>query len=512
MLKKFYPLTTSLLFFLIASSWALMIKSNLLSENPQNIIFILYLYIYLFIIAQTLIIFIFLKSANLLNYKKFLLVGILFVFNFYALVLSISSEFTILQYPNKIKNLIMASIIILFITLLFISNLKILKILCFFYLFSNLFYFFNIYEKVLFFVNKNNIEINTFAKTNFKIKKNIYIYSFESLMPGSLVKKHFNIQNVDYMEVLEKEKLTIPKNNFADNITTLESLNSSLYINPVKWRKLEDSFSKSFFAGRVNSPLFTLLKNNGYKISTGFYDTHFGPPGKYVDRYFTFRSINSDKKTFLKYYPNFCQYKMPWYHFKVFGYCETIAFLFNIKEEDKEFTLVSFNNYVINQIGVKDVPNFSWYHIYSQTHPNHNMKDFVKIYKNKLPETAKFIKNIIKNIKQKDPNSILIIFGDHGVIINDFSTEEDLKQSIKNQYNDLDKFKIIDAYATQSAVLDYSNLCPKAIQNLSNNEFTTNTMIVNEFLLCFIDSNKILNDKIIYNLPDKKEFKDYLYE
>ncbi len=511
MLKKIHPLITSLLFFLITSSWALMIKSNLLSENPSNTIAFLYLYIYFFILVQSIAIYIILGNEKLIIFFKFIFIGLLFTINFYVLVLSISSEFTILQFSNKIKDIAISSIIIFLVTFIFISNYKILKILCFFYLFSNLFYFFNVYEKVISLTDGNN-KINTFSKTNFSKKNNIYIYSFESLMPGSLIKKHFDIYDVAYMDVLKNEKLTIPKNNFADNISTLESINSTLYIDPVKWRQLNDTIKISFFAGRSNAPLFKLLKNNGYKINTGFYDTHFGAPGKFVDNYFTFRSINNDKENFLKYYPNFCQYKMPWYHFQVFGYCETITLLFNIKDTDKKFTLDSFNNFIIDRIEATDIPNFNWYHIYSQTHPNHNEKNFIKKYEEKFPETGKYIQRIIKNIKEKDPNSILIIFGDHGVMMNDFSTEEKIKENIKSKYNDLDKFKIIDAYANQSAFLDYSNHCPGASKNLTKNEFTTNTMIVNEFLLCFLNSDKIFDNNIKYNLPDNKKFENYLYE
>ena len=170
MLKKIHPLITSLLFFLITSSWALMIKSNLLSENPSNTIAFLYLYIYFFILVQSIAIYIILGNEKLIIFFKFIFIGLLFTINFYVLVLSISSEFTILQFSNKIKDIAISSIIIFLVTFIFISNYKILKILCFFYLFSNLFYFFNVYEKVISLTDGNN-KINTFSKTNFSKKK-----------------------------------------------------------------------------------------------------------------------------------------------------------------------------------------------------------------------------------------------------------------------------------------------------------------------------------------------------
>jgi len=512
MVTKINAPITSLLFLLVTSSWAIMIKSNLFSENYLNTIFILYFYIYFFIIIQTILVYFIFKTEKISNNKKILFIGLLFFLNFYTLVLSVSSEFTIQQKTGKLKYVFISLIISFLITYFIITKDKVLKILCVFYLASNLFYFFNLQEKKFLVLNKNYNEIDKFLEANFKIKKNIYIYSFESLMPESLVKKHFNIQNVEYTNVFKEEGLTIPKNNFADNVSTTESINSTLNIDPVKWRNLEKRKGLSFFAGRVMSPLFKLLKNNDYTISTGYVDSTFGPPGKFVDNYFTFRSINNKNKKFLKFYPNFCQYKMPWYHFQVFGYCEIIAISFNIRAEDRGLSLTNFNNFVIDLIEPSDKPKFSWYHIYSQAHPGANRGDFVNEFRNLLPNTAEFIKKIITNIKKRDPNSILIIFGDHNTMVDTFSIEEDLKKSIKNKYEDFDQYKIIDTYPTQSAILDYSNLCPNTITNLINSKYSTNTKIVNEFLMCFMGKNKIFNYKIDYSLPNNKDFENYLYE
>jgi len=503
---------TSLLFFLVSSSWAILIKSNLLSENYFNTISILYIYIYLFIIFQTILIYFVFKTKKISKNNKILFISLLFFFNFYTLALSVSSEFTVQQKTGKLKYIFISLIISFVLTYLLITKEKILKILCIFYLASNLFSYFNLQDKMFLILNKNSNNINKFAEVNFKIKKNIYIYSFESLMPESLVKKHFNIQNVEYANILREENLFIPKNNFADNIPTTASINSTLYIDPVKWRNLEENKSLSFFAGREISPLFKILKKNGYKINTGYSDSSFGPPGKFVDNYFTYRSINNNKENFLKFYPNFCQYKMPWYHFQVFGYCEIIAISFNIKAEDRGFSLQSFNNFAIDLIKSTENPTFSWFHIYSQTHPGANRKGFVDEFQKLLPETAEFIKKIINNIKSRDPDSILIIFGDHNTMVETFSIEENLKKSIKQKYENFDQYTIIDTYPTQSAVLDYSNLCPNSISNLSNSNYTTNTMIVNEILKCFIGKNKIFDYKIDYSLPNNKDFKNYLYE
>lgn len=512
MVTKINAAITSLLFFLVSSSWAIMIKSNLLSENYPDAIVVLYIYIYSFIIFQTLLIYFILKKIKISNQKKIILIGLFFLFNFYTLILSVSSEFVVQQKMGKIKYFFIALVISFLLTYFFITKEKVLKILCIFYLASNLFSFFGLQKTFFLFMNKDIHERDLLLDKNFEIKKNIYIYSFESLMPESLIKKHLNIKNIEFFEVMKKEKLTIPKNNFADNVSTLESINSTLYIDPVKWRNLENHKKYKFFAGRDISPLFKLLKNNGYLINTGYSSPTFGPPGKFVDKYITMRSMNNSDKNFLEIYPNFCHNKMPWYHLQMFSYCEAVAITFKIKPEDRGLSLIDFNNYVIDFIKPSDKPKFSWYHIYSQTHPGANRGSWVKEYKSYLPGTAEYMKKIISNIKKKDPNSILIIFGDHSPMIETFSLEEDLKESIKIQYNNFDQYKIIDTYPTQSAVLDYSNLCPNAISNIEKNKYSTNTKIVNEFLMCFMGTNKILDYKINYSLPGGKDFENYLYE
>ena len=60
-------------------------------------------------------------------------------------------------------------------------------------------------------------------------------------------------------DVLKNEKLTTFKI-ILKIIQILESINSTLYIDPVKWRQLNDTIKISFFAGRSNAPLFKLLK------------------------------------------------------------------------------------------------------------------------------------------------------------------------------------------------------------------------------------------------------------
>ena len=84
----------------------------------------------------------------------------------------------------------------------------------FYYLFDFQSYFQN---------NSNNIK----TTIDFNEKRNLYIYSFESFIPNSIIKKHLGLDvNIDS---LKKKNFFIIKNNFADFYPTKQSINSILY-------------------------------------------------------------------------------------------------------------------------------------------------------------------------------------------------------------------------------------------------------------------------------------------
>ena len=91
-----------LLFFLISSHWALLIKENLISENSVVSVNFLYLYIYFIFIFQIFIIYFINKFAK--NYNLLILALVLFLFyNFYSLSISLTSNFILLVKFAKVK-------------------------------------------------------------------------------------------------------------------------------------------------------------------------------------------------------------------------------------------------------------------------------------------------------------------------------------------------------------------------------------------------------------------------
>ena len=499
-----------LFFFLISSSWALLIKENLLSENFSSAVFYLYFYIYIIIFIEIFIINL-LLNINFSKRAKNLAISIIVFFNFYSLSISLTSNFIVLEGADKIKFFLIYFICTLVITQIFLINLRVIKSLIIFYIFFNLYLLLD-YKKFFPFKTEKEFDVNLVQKKFIK-PANLYVFSIESLVPETLINSHYNLENSKYIRSLKKNSFTIFRNNFSDNFPTSPSLNSLLYIDPVKWR--ENSNNKlSYFSGRQNLSLFKLLKLNDYKITTGYYDSHFGPPGKYIDEYLTFRSVKDADTYFSKIYINFCQFKLPWYHAQLFNYCDLIKVIFRIQKKDILSSKNKFNSNILKKIS-NETKKFVFFHFYTFGHPTGETQNYINDFRNGDLETANIIEEAAKRILKDDPKSILILIGDSGPTIFKHSKEETLKKNILMNYPSVDHSNIIDNHATVGSVFDPSGICFHDIEKLRNNIFTTNSMIFNTILSCMLGENNILEDKrknIKYTLPMNEEFENYLYE
>jgi hypothetical protein len=501
-------LNSFLLFFLISSYWALLIKNNLVSENFLSSVKYLYLYIYLIIFLQislALFLFKFIKSYNLLIF----FLTIFLFYNFYSLSISLSSDFISLVRIEKIK-LFLIYLFFSVAAFLFLFKLeKVKKVIILIYIFLNIFALFN--PNISF---KNDIEILKYNFENTEIKKkfNIYIFTIESLFPQSIASNHLNLENLSYINALKENKFLIFKNHFSDNYPTRPSLDSLLFIDPDKWRSLKKN--NSFFAGRYDTPLFNFFRKNNYKVITGYFDSHFGAPGPYVDEYLTFRSVENKNKFFSEIYINFCQFKLPWYHLQLFNYCDVLKNIFEINKQDILSSKNQFNLSVIDRVINKE-KKIVFIHFYTFGHPSGETINYVDDVKQGDLETTEIIQKTINKIKEKDPNSVLILMGDSGPTILKTSDEINLTNKIYKMYPNKEHAKIIDGHATLGSIFDNNDNCKEWTSKLLNYRFTSNSMIFNKILACMTMLDDIMMDssiKIEYKLPQSKNFINYLYE
>lgn len=489
-------------FLLISSSFALSLKVTLISENYINQVMDFYVYVYILIIFQTFFLFFVLARVQS-DFAKILIFSFLLFLNFYFLIISTSTFFTNTTKGIKITYFVLCFLILLTLIKFIFIKIKILKIFCLLYVFLNFNYLFDFQH---FFQKNSN---STMGNIDFSQKRNFYIYSFESLIPNSIIKKHLGLNiNIDSLE--RNKKFIIFKNNFADFYPTKKSINSILYLDPVKWRKEKITEKKNYFTGQDKSPLFKIFQDNGYKIITGFKYPTMGKVGKFVDEYYTDNSVNSLPRKL-----SFCYGKanrMQWYYFQLYGYCE----LFDLKkilkiDLKKNLKIKDFHDFAIQQIDNSSTPTLKWFHMIPYDHPDGKDKDYTKIFNKGVPKAINLIEKIIKRINDKDPNSIVIIFGDHNIMTWRFSSEKKLKQYISNQYNNFEDYKFMDSLPVFGGIYDNSNFCSENIEDLKLEKFTTNSMIVNKIIACYAGRNSLFSEPINYNFYGLN-YQDYIYE
>ena len=487
-------------FFLISSSFALSLKSNLMIENFIDQVIGFYIYVYILIIFQ-LIFLLFILSKKISDLNKILLFSFLIFLNFYFLIMSTSTFFTNVTKDIKIFYAI-SGIVIFFIFNKFIfKKTNILKIFCILYLILNFSYLLDLQSNF----QKNSTNIKT--TINFNEKRNLYIFSFESLIPDSIIKKHLGLDS-STKNLKKNKKFLIFKNNFADFYPTRESINSILYLDPSNWRK-DRLTKKNYFTGQDESPLFRIFKDNGYKIITGFKYPTFGEVGEFIDQYHTENSIYNLPRQF-----SFCYGKanrLQWFYFQLYGYCEFIFLKNKIKNNKRELKIRDFHNFAIEQIGIGSEPTLKWFHMIPFNHPDSLDKNYTKSFNDGINKTVKLIEKIFNTINNKDPNSVVIIFGDHNLMTWRFSTDQKLNQYIRNQYDNFEDYKFMDSLPVFGGIYDNSNFCSENIENLKLERFTTNSKIVNKIIACFAGRNSLFSEPIIYNFYEL-EYENYIYE
>ena len=306
--------------------------------------------------------------------------------------------------------------------------------------------FFVINSKFFYSNNKKIAEnFEKINKINFNSKPNVYFISFESMVPLSIARRNFKEDGFAYHNTLEENFFKF-KNTFTLAFPSKESLNSLLAFNQKSYLLLkEENNHLNFFTGIIESPLFQIFKDNGYEIST-FYDNFwFGrTKGKYIDNYFT----NEAGGKF-----NTCAFD-PGYglHYKVsfFGYCmlsDSIKFkIVSFLNQKKLFkTTASEKILEIMNINIKkSKPQLFMAHNVNPGHVGNykyddekSFQEFLKFYKKKSVTANDEIKNILNFIQNKDPNSILFLYSDHGPKLT-----EGMNFEIDPNYKILDSFAV----------------------------------------------------------------------
>ena len=250
---------------------------------------------------------------------------------------------------------------------------------------------------------------------SFQETPNLYFISFDAITPRALLNKHLQLDTTDFHDLFEERFRCFP-NFFVEAVWTVRSLESILsldatvYASELKsWKKSKnDRMFPTQFSGQNPSPLFSILRKNGYEITTIYRDLMFGEKkGPYVDNYIT------------TYKHTVCGLLDPEIRALAFwGYCSRVE----LEKRSWDDRSVERTAAPIMKVDVSDGPQFVMAHL---NYPGHIGRPFQRGNANHLETyrsaylrhsnfAAGILDAIVRHLEENDPGAILLVYGDHG--------------------------------------------------------------------------------------------------
>ena len=326
-------------------------------------------------------------------------------------------------------------------------------------------------------------------------KPNIHVIFFDALTDSTISQEFLGVSNpaADYLAQLD-DTIYAERMGYSENVPTWHAWSTLFGLGT----KVSTSRGHPF-TGRSQSPLASLLRNNGYKIQTGFSSNFFGNErGPYVDYYYVEFHIEVLNRTLI------CSQKL-------LGFCSKFTnlmyekFFANINvNPSSSYEAYSENvwpNRVIELIDQSESQTnnraFSAFHIYM---PGHAPKDYeigdaieLEKYSNHFAsETRKVREALIdlNDLRLRFPDSIFIVSGDHGAMLTNNAAKEDDE-----------RFWILDRHAIALALLNAHNLCPESAIWLKHQIYLTPSRMLAASLACDGESRNLLK-----HFQDNPEF------
>jgi hypothetical protein len=368
-------------------------------------------------------------------------------------------------------------------------------------------------------ISKNNeiIKFEEWGNLNFKDRPNIYLLSFDSLIPNEVATKYLGINEVFYQGVIKEKFQEIP-NSLSFKVPTQPSLNSIMRLD-----QRTQGLNGNLFAGREPSILGQVFRRNNYKINTGYSTNFFGRKGPYIDEYITLgKGVYFEHTTLCIDLGNSIRAKS-----RLLFLCSVYKNLNKLQNKNKENKLYEklFNilfsdkssislakewheriiSYIKRNAKIKQ-SSLTFFYTYSPVghtsldydHKNLEMK---KSYQKYFTEGAQLLANdlndIFEAIKNNDPNSLVIIFGDHGAWMSRSANE-----------NQESEFFYQDRHRILMALMKTDNKCSNPERVYSANYATPSRLLADIFLCLGVDNNSFSR---LIDFDDDKRLLDNVF-
>ena len=255
------------------------------------------------------------------------------------------------------------------------------------------------------------VDVSNVREVTFERRPNLYFVSFDAMVPRSLLRKYLDVETTPFHDVFEARFRRF-ENFFVNAIGTWHSLQSMLALDE-RWYRSNSAYFKgsSLFAGRAASPLFRILKDNGYETTTMYDSTFWGKTkGPFVDHYLIAGA------------PSLCGSLDERVRAVSFwGYCALVGRHHGRYETYRQ--MIDQLGYVSGKPGQR--PQFAMAHLYTPGHASvsfryDNENDYRKFRERYLlgsMDAAYFLTRLLHHLDKIDPEGILLVYGDHGALL-----------------------------------------------------------------------------------------------
>ena len=248
------------------------------------------------------------------------------------------------------------------------------------------------------------VDMSNIQHVSFREKPNLYFISFESIIPRSLLRKHYGLDTSPFHDLFEANFRRFP-NLFSDYAHTKESLNLILALDKEMFVKSSPKYQYDLFSGVQPSPLLAILRNNGYETSSYYHSAYLGHyKGPYIDHYSKHSEASVCSLLGAMIQP-----------IAFWGYC---AF----SGEAGWRSLAGYFEY-FKSLSANERPQFLMAHIAVPGHAHHPYRyddqaqrnAEIRRYAQTLNGSAtRNLEAILEHLKNNDPDAILYVYGDHG--------------------------------------------------------------------------------------------------
>ena len=315
-------------------------------------------------------------------------------------------------------------------------------------------------------------------------KTSIHVIVFDALTHSAFTNTFLGVRNpaADYLSMSD-DTIYAGHMGFAEHVPTRNFLGALFELE--KGRGHYTAFS-----GHSRSFLTDVLRKNGYYIQTGFSDGYLGASqGEYVDRYI-FDAVHLRASLV-------CVDQV-----SLLGFCSELShtiyrdwFRRYFKQRRKQIWVKEIVNLINQAERAQPGPIFSVFHIYYPGHTRNTYQtddpkmfaEYKERYITRTERVKKYLEDI-NQLRQRFPDSIFIISGDHGPFLS--RTEDEDR-----------RFKVLDRHSVALAMLNAANLCPWSKNWLEQQRYLTASRMLAASLACDGESRKLTE-----HFEDNEEF------